>query len=178
MNVADVRFDIIAKQYEPIIKKQIKSLNIYKNYDDFYQQGLIGLWEAYERFDPEKGSFATFAIASVRGKMLSLLAKETRYEEHHQFAIEDENQDMIDEKTVRRSEPGWLDAYTASLSDRQRLWVEEAILLEKTTKEIATSYDVSINTVSTWRKQALKKLRTHYRGQTPKKGQKKPITVN
>lgn len=58
-------------QFEPMVKKQMLSLQIYKNQDEFFQIGLIGLWEAYNRFDSEKGAFPAFAQMTVRGKMLT-----------------------------------------------------------------------------------------------------------
>lgn len=41
--------------YEGMIVNQIKKLGIRKDYEEYYQCGLIGLWHAYERFDEKRG---------------------------------------------------------------------------------------------------------------------------
>ena len=58
--------------YEGMIVNQIKKLGIYQDYEEYYQCGLIGLWYAYERFDPEKGSFPAYAVVTVRGYILEI----------------------------------------------------------------------------------------------------------
>jgi DNA-directed RNA polymerase len=54
-----------------------------------------------------------------------------------------------------------LESYLTNLSDREKTWVQEAILLQKKTAEIASQYNVSSHTVRVWRKTALKKLRNN-----------------
>lgn len=34
--------------------------------DDLYQVGLIGLWKAIERYDPQKGAFSSYAYSCIR----------------------------------------------------------------------------------------------------------------
>lgn len=46
-----------------MIYQIIRSLHIYKNEEEFYQIGLIGLWEAQQRFDEQKGRFFNFAYS-------------------------------------------------------------------------------------------------------------------
>ncbi|GAE31329.1 sigma factor [Halalkalibacter hemicellulosilyticus] len=81
-------FAEVAKQYEPLIRGQIKKLNIYRNREEFYQVGLIGLWRAYEQYDQEKGSFSTIALFKVRGCLLDFLRKEARYSEQHIYGMD------------------------------------------------------------------------------------------
>jgi DNA-directed RNA polymerase len=74
-------FEVCLTQYEPMIKSLIKKIRVYKQYEEYYQIGQIALWQAYENFNEEKGSFTTFAYVTVRGKMLNQLSKERLYEE-------------------------------------------------------------------------------------------------
>ena len=74
-------FEMCLSQYEPMIKSLIKKIRVYKQFEDYYQIGQIALWQAYEKYDEEKGSFTTFAYVTVRGKMLNQLSKERLYEE-------------------------------------------------------------------------------------------------
>jgi len=51
-------FDQIASSFHPLIVSMIKKFHIYKDYDEYYQIALIGLWRAYQKFDESKGSFS------------------------------------------------------------------------------------------------------------------------
>ena len=67
--------------YEGMIVNQIKKLGIRKDYEEYYQCGLIGLWHAYERFDAKKGYFPAYALVTVRGYILERLKKESTLQE-------------------------------------------------------------------------------------------------
>jgi len=48
--------------------------------DDLYGEGLVGLVEARNRYDPSRGAaFTTYAWRSVRGRMLDLVGRECRH---------------------------------------------------------------------------------------------------
>ncbi|OLO38921.1 hypothetical protein BTR23_10265 [Alkalihalophilus pseudofirmus] len=145
----------IIEKYAPIVKKQMKKLNIYKDFDDYYQVGLIALWEAYERYNPEKGSFATFAIFTVRGRLLTMLQKEKSYTDKHHIT-EDGFHQMIDNHTAIPLEKEIIESYIEGLPPRQQTWVREVIIYNKSTAEIAKQYGVHENTVRVW-KQGLAK---------------------
>jgi RNA polymerase sigma factor (sigma-70 family) len=70
-------FEQLAIQYEPVIQRIMYSLHIYKNRDEFPQDGIIALWEASKRFDPAKGNFPTYAYHYIKGYILMELTKET-----------------------------------------------------------------------------------------------------
>ena len=54
-----------------LANKYIKQYPFYKNdYEDFYQEGMIGLSEAIDKYDSNlKASFTTFAYICIRAKM-------------------------------------------------------------------------------------------------------------
>ena len=52
-----MEFEQLAANYSKMIYSIIHSLGIYKNQDEFYQIGLISLWEASQQFDEQKGLF-------------------------------------------------------------------------------------------------------------------------
>lgn len=74
-------FEDCLNQYARMIKSLIKTIRIYKNYEDYYQVGLIALWNAYEHYNQEKGSFSNHAYVTVRGHLLNEMAKESKYEQ-------------------------------------------------------------------------------------------------
>ena len=65
--------------YEGMIVNQIKKLVIRKDYEEYYQCGLIGLWYAYERHDARE--FSAYAVVTVRGYILERLKKEFAVQE-------------------------------------------------------------------------------------------------
>lgn len=72
--------DQIVKNFLPKIK--IIALNLMSNLpknvqlDDLIQEGVIGLLQAYERYDPSHGaSFYTYALTRIKGAMLDYLRK-------------------------------------------------------------------------------------------------------
>lgn len=163
MDIRNMSFEEVLEKYEPIIKSQIKKLGIYKNFDEFYQLGKIALWKAYNRYDEEKGSFSTFAIATIRGTLQSHLSKEAKYANFHSPATEELLRHIEYEPTYEAIEMEILKSYLNELTNREMIWVYEHIIMQKKLSEIAKQYKVSINTVKTWRKNALKKLREKFR---------------
>lgn len=152
-------FEKIFKQYENMIKKQIKTLHIYKNHDEFFQIGMIALWEAMQRYDQRKGNFSAYAYVTVRGKMLEQLKKEKRYGERHTAAFETaivQNAYSFSETLLEEEQ---FQSYLAPLSKKQKTWAIEAILNQKTITEIAEEHGATKEAVKSWRKEALKKLR-------------------
>lgn len=153
-------FQEVAKKYAPLIGGQINKLHIYRDWDDFFQIGLIGLWKAYQQYDKEKGSFATIAMLRVRGHLLDHLRKEGQHHKHHIYSndvlfhyIKDRNcavSELLDRQ---------LEEYTAFLSKREAQWFIDTIIYDKKPAQIAKERGVSTNTVGTWRKKAIKKLR-------------------
>lgn len=153
-----MEFEVLAEQYKPLIFQVIKSLRLYGDKETFYQIGLIGLWEASTRFDSGKGvEFSTFAFSTIRGKLLDHLKKETRYKEHCQPSGE-----QIFMKIADGSEAYSIDLielYGKRLTDNQVKWIQGRIIEDKSYKEIAAEHGVSVESVKSWGKQAVKKLR-------------------
>ncbi|MED1603623.1 sigma-70 family RNA polymerase sigma factor [Alkalihalophilus marmarensis] len=162
-----VPFEDILNQYEPLIKGQLKKLNLYRNHDHFYQIGVCALWEAYKKFEEGKGSFSAFALHTVRGHMLMELRRERIYDERFMLVDQQESKELAlpaatPDRLFAEDPLSELASYIGLLSERERLWVQEAIVYEKKLGQIALEQQVSKNTVATWRKTALKKLRTGF----------------
>jgi len=73
-------FEEVLKQYEPMISASLRTLNIYRDQESFRQTGRVALWQAWTRFDTEKGNFTPFAYSSIRGAMLDELKRENKFE--------------------------------------------------------------------------------------------------
>ncbi|GKV57366.1 hypothetical protein NCCP2222_33130 [Sporosarcina sp. NCCP-2222] len=75
-------FEGVLRQYEPMISANIRKLHIYRDFEQYRQIGRVALWQAWLRFDEEKGNFTPFAYRSIRGAMLDELKRESQFEEH------------------------------------------------------------------------------------------------
>lgn len=152
----------ILLQFEPMVKKQILSLQVFKGQEEFYQIGLIGLWEAYQRFDPEKGPFPAFAQKTVRGRMLQHMKELARFEQRYTVVsdevlefIEDTGSGVLLEREIILS-------YCDGLSERQLAWVNHAIIENKKLREISKIEGVPANHIKSWRREALRKMLKNY----------------
>jgi RNA polymerase sigma factor (sigma-70 family) len=152
------KFEELQMQYDRMIHKIIYSLHIYKNKHEYYQTGLIALWEAHQKFDPEKGAFPAYAYSFVRGRILSQLTSESRNAEKSIFK-ETEFFDLIeDEKVSDGLAEELLFSYCKDLTPNQRKWVMYTCLHMLTVSEIAEVEKVSISAVKKWRKGAKEKV--------------------
>lgn len=157
-----VSFDEIVRQYEPMIHHMLRTLHIYKNREEFYQIGLIALWDAWRKFDPAIGNFESIAYRYIRGRMLNELAKVTMLEERNVCADESFWNTAVDSSSDP-FELATLLSYSKGLSPKQQSWVVYTFHFDLTVKEIAEKENVSVSAVKKWRKGALEKLRMNVR---------------
>ncbi len=147
-----------------MIHKIIHTLRIYKNHSGYYQTGLIALWEAYVKFDPEKGSFTSFAYTYIRGRILSELRSEVRVEERG--AIMEEALMEVGEYDLDALSMDLLLSYCTTLTDNQKKWVVAHSIHMLSIKEIAVCEGVSPEAVKKWRKGAKERIRQAFINQT------------
>lgn len=156
-------FEQLSKQYEPMIHKIMRSLHIYKNEDEFYQLGLIGLWEAHERFDVQKGNFTNYAYTYIKGIFLNEMTKFNKYESRNVYPKEEFWDFIEDMQTEEPLSLNLLLSYCASLTENQTKWVIYTCIDDLTIKQIAEKEGVSISAVKAWRKGAKEKLKNRLR---------------
>jgi RNA polymerase sigma factor (sigma-70 family) len=153
-------FEQLAAQYEPMIYKIIHSLHIYKNMEEFYQIGLIGLWEAQNSFDAAKGNFTSYAYPFIKGRLLSELTNTSKLEEHFVIPKVEYWQTAEGYLEEQPCEIQMLLSYCEGLTENQTKWVLYTFVDDLSVKEIATMENVSISAVKLWRKGAREKLKT------------------
>ncbi|MBM4764618.1 sigma-70 family RNA polymerase sigma factor [Bacillus sp. B15-48] len=146
-------FEQLATQYTPMIYQIIRSLNIYTNKQEFFQIGLIGLWEASERFDPEKGNFTNYAYTFIKGRMMSELTSNRKYDDTTTKVTEEFWEYIEDPCLSSPLEEEQLLAYcqSANLTENQTKWVLYHCLKGFTTNEIAAIEQVTTSAVKNWR---------------------------
>lgn len=71
--------DEIITSYQPLVFKTAMAFAVGESLTlDLIQEGTVGLIEALERYEPERGvAFSLFALHRIRGRMLDYLKKET-----------------------------------------------------------------------------------------------------
>ncbi|OAT80893.1 RNA polymerase subunit sigma-24 [Bacillus sp. MKU004] len=154
-------FESVVYQYRNMIHKIIHSLHIYKNQDDFYQIGLVALWEAHQRFLPEKGEFAPFAYTYIKGRILTSLTSERRNDEKN-VVQEEEFWDQIKEEMKIEALPKEIvNSYCSGLTENQKKWVQYTCLYMLTVREIAELEGVSLSAVKKWRQGAKNKIKSN-----------------
>lgn len=152
-------FEELVEVHRPLILHILKTLHIYKDHDNYYQVGLVGLWEAQSRYNSEKGAFSTFAFSIIRGRVLSSLTKENQFYTRFLPTEHDEQLDSSEESSELNLEEDILTTYCLDLTENQRKWIIGKIIQDKKIKDIALEHSVTEDAVKTWRREALKKLR-------------------
>ncbi|MBT2756718.1 sigma-70 family RNA polymerase sigma factor [Mesobacillus foraminis] len=154
-------FEQLKNQYTPMIYKIISTLNITINKDEFFQHGLIALWEAHQRFDAYKGAFTSYAYSFIRGRILTELDLSRQYNERWHQAKVDLGDYIADPFSTSPLEEDTLLCYCQSgcLTENQTKWVLYTFLNQLDVKEIAEIEHVSLSAVKNWRAGAKEKLR-------------------
>ena len=154
-------FEQIAVQYTPMIYSIIRKLNIYKNKDEFFQTGLIALWEAHQRVDSEKGTFTSYAYSYIHGKILTELSRSKRNEERTAYPKEEFWELIVSDAHTSLLEEDILVSYCqrGQLTENQTKWVLYSFLKGFNINEIAEIEHLSLSALKNWRNGAKEKLR-------------------
>jgi RNA polymerase sigma factor (sigma-70 family) len=149
-------FEQLSTQYSNMIHSIIHSLHIYKDHDDFYQIGLIALWNASENFDVEKGKFSTYAYSFIKGRILTHLRKEKCQEERY-FPAPEENCKQLG-YDVHFLEKENLLSYFYLLTDKEKQWVILRFFDGLSNRAIAEIWNVKVSTVRACERRTMGKL--------------------
>ncbi|MEH6995635.1 sigma-70 family RNA polymerase sigma factor [Neobacillus drentensis] len=153
-------FDDLVIQYKPMIQKIMHSLHIYKNQQEFYQTGLIALWEASQTFDERKGTFSNYAYTSIKGKMLSEMTQNNHYKEKNILPPKEDFWERIEgQDSSLFLEKETIQTYCEGLTEKEATWVMESYINQLSIKEIAESENVTVSAVKQWKLGALRKLK-------------------
>ena len=149
-------FEQLSAQYSNMIHSITHSLHIYKDHDEFYQIGLIALWNASENFNEEKGKFSTYAYSFIKGRMLTHLKKEKLQEERYLSLQEEDWQQLGDRVPFLEKEN--LVSYFYHLSDKEKQWVIFRFYDRLSNKQIAEKWKVKLSTVRSCERRAMSKF--------------------
>ena len=69
----------LIEAYQPLVFKQALPFSQLENIMDVIQEGTVGLIEAVEGYEPQRGvAFSLYAVHRIRGRMLNFLRQEGR----------------------------------------------------------------------------------------------------
>ncbi len=148
-------FEEVAIQYAPMISAIIRKLHIYRDYDAFRQTGNIALWQAWQRFEDDKGNFTPFAYRSIQGAMLDELKRETKRSEQLMTEEHDVQEKFTEELTDCL--PEWLQV--ARLTIQEKKLLEALYVQDCRLTELAKYENISLAGMKKRRERLLKKLR-------------------
>lgn len=169
----DHDFEQFLKRHEQRIHFQIHRLNISKNdYDEFYAEGLLALWQAYQNFEPSRGKIGTYLNYRIRYRLIDLLREKSRIEERTEqilqaskIRLNDGHRHktakvpLVDPKGLPLSTDDFWQEVRRHLTERQWKWIKYFIIADLTIKEIMEIESVSADAVKSWGREARRKLR-------------------
>ncbi|WP_208586205.1 sigma-70 family RNA polymerase sigma factor [Gracilibacillus suaedae] len=153
-----MRFEDILKDSEKMIYHIMHKYQIRDVEGEFYQEGLIALWNAFQNYDPSKSKFSTFAYYGITRSFINKIRKDNRERDQfqrwfNQVTIEDLV--VVDELEV--DTPLLLDIQK-ELTDKQWCWFDKFVLKDQSVRSIAEEEGVTENAVKNWGKLARKKI--------------------
>lgn len=157
METKELEFNEVLSKYDRLIHHLIHKLGITDYYGDFYQEGMIALYEAYRKYYG-RDTFTKIAYIVVKNRLIDVIRKDRRYRNH------DIVNDNIEHNTYDTPFHDSLDPYLLLqikqvLTKKQYTYVEKRIIKGFTLKEIAEQEQTTIDAVKGWGKEVKKKLR-------------------
>ena len=166
----DARRQLI-EAYQPLVFKQALPYRNLQNIMDVVQEGTVGLIEAVEHYDWERGvAFSLFAIHRIRGRMLEFLNKEGHSDspcmdafwEDSGITLKENLMDMsptVPEQAETHELVGRLRKAMARLPAREKTVLENVFLESQDVQAVAESLDISPGHVYRLQKTGIRRIR-------------------
>ncbi|WP_188455686.1 sigma-70 family RNA polymerase sigma factor [Virgibacillus oceani] len=167
-------FEEIFNQNERRIHYQIHRLNINDPHKDFYQEGLCAMWNAYEKYEADKGPMATYFNYTIRNRLIDKIRKEKHDTKHaadsiviSEAEIDDGNHLKMNGNTypivgysgLNGKDPYLWERLKSELTENQWKWVNLYIMHDMSVKAIADQEETTVDAVKSWGKQVRRKLK-------------------
>ncbi|MEN1969852.1 sigma-70 family RNA polymerase sigma factor [Lentibacillus sp. N15] len=168
---AKVSFEDIFKQNERRIHYHIHKLHIQDPHNEFFVEGLYAMWCAYKKYKPDQGVMSTYFNFMIRNRLIDMLRKKKRDNQHEETFIQHEklsfddgnrackhNVPIPDSSGMTMFDDVFWQKISAMLTDNQWKWVKYHIIEDMPLTEIAKQEGVTVDAVKSWRKTAKKRL--------------------
>jgi RNA polymerase sigma-70 factor, ECF subfamily len=129
--------------------------------EEIVQEVFVRMWQAPERFDPDRGSMRSFLLAQVHGRSVDLLRAETarRGREERDARRSPVVDDDLERAVVELTEGEAVRRALRSLSEAERHAIELAYFGGHTYREVATILDQPEGTVKSRIRSGLLRLK-------------------
>ncbi|WP_404451957.1 sigma-70 family RNA polymerase sigma factor [Virgibacillus necropolis] len=158
-------FEEIFQQNERRIHYQIHKLNLHDPHQEYFQEGLCAMWNAYETYNPDKGPLSTYFNYTIRNRLIDLLRKQSRFTEKIQTYLQKNTTEIAATPSSSLDNPTLLDnplfckQVKSQLTANQWKWLYYAVIEGMPLKDLAIQENTTVDTVKGWSKQVRKKLR-------------------
>ena len=162
---------LLIESYQPLVFKQAMPYRQLQNIMDVVQEGTIGLIEAVESYEPQRGvAFSLFAVHRIRGRMLNFLHKEGRVDVACMDArpvdggmtIKENLMDMspsVTEQAESNELAAQLHQAMARLPDRERAVLEGMYMQSEEAGDVAVGLQVSKSHIYRLQKNGIRRVR-------------------
>ena len=135
----------LIEQYQPLV---VKALSPWRGNEailmDLVQEGIIGLIEAVENFQPERGvAFSLYAIHRIRGRMLNYLEKENKMVQVTLADTLTDRAPSVAETAERNFLVDQLHLAMGRLPNKERLALNGVFFEEQEPKQVASTLQIS-----------------------------------
>ena len=157
-------FEQYFEKYEYLIYGAMVYLKIYRDKDDFYQIGLGALYEAFLKFDSEKGEFDKYAYATILGRLRTNMTRTNRHT-NHLISVEPHSITASQNFITYDSPLQWLifETYLTHLTPHQARVITERYWCNNDVKTTALHLGISCGAVKNCTRDAFVTLRKHYK---------------
>ncbi|MCG8580847.1 MAG: RNA polymerase sigma-70 factor [Bacteroidales bacterium] len=170
LNISEEHIQQIAKGNEQVFKTVFDTfyprlvgvaMKYYKDLmvaEDIVSDVFRKVWEKRELIS-EIGSFESFLYTSVRNAVFNHIRNTRRRNEHHHLIQRDLSEEGFEETVIEENVHHRLYKAIEELPEKGRKVFEMSVIQGLKENEIATDLGISVNTVKTHKRRALKDLR-------------------
>ncbi|MCT2536662.1 sigma-70 family RNA polymerase sigma factor [Aquibacillus koreensis] len=154
-------FEDLLSHHENIIYHIINKYGIRDPEKEFYQDGVIALWQAAASYDESKGKFSSYAYFKIEKEILSMIRIRIRQiEKQEAYKKQLENRGNIGKTHLELGfDPYLFQMIEQVLTKNQMKWFSLYVLQDLTIKEIAQQEDVTLDAVKNWARLAKRKIK-------------------
>ena len=152
----------LIEQYQPLV---VKALSPWRGGNeailmDLVQEGIIGLIEAVENFQPERGvAFSLYAIHRIRGRMLNYLEKENKTVQVSLAEALPDNSPSVAETAEHNFLVEQLHSAMERLPSKERLALSCVYFEEQEPRQVASTLQISPSHVYRLQQQGIRRVR-------------------
>lgn len=172
--VEELSFEEVYERYQGLAISRIKGWLRQYEYDDLYQVAMLGLYDAYQRYDIEYNKvFSSYAVTNINFKLLAYNAQNNKFSREKSnvkellsldFEYEEFEEGLVNtiinfRVTEERDSEIFVEETLSTLDIREKDLVKKVCFEGHTITELAKEKAISLKTLSYRYRKALNKLK-------------------